>query len=397
MNHSKSIHLANFSSNSCLFEAQITSFGNLEDIDLSSVEFTPNSLISFFKSFYIISNSQNHIPSQVSLNGLKLSDKDWVEFETTDQIGKINNLKMLSWCNNKMNGKQVEIFLQFLSNKLPDLSEIGLSFTIQNIDIDSSLPSLSNYFENHTIKKLDFRGGNNFVFGPKIEPILKSLITNGSIKMLDITGQRIGAKCYEYLIQMVENSLEELRFDNNSPCDTEIMKRILNSILKSKLNFADWPQKDIKESLSKVKLTSRSATITNIKELHNTYKKKFVSPDSLTRNLSLDLKSSSNLSLNENSNESSNEVNDISSGNVPFIRHRSASILKSKLKSDGNLKRVSNLTTTIDLQFLKNHPPVVESAIFECFGEEDLTNEPLIDAYRFLESDISIDSFIKSQ
>ena len=384
LNHIKSIRFANFSYNSCLFEAQISNFSSLDEIDLSYVNFTPSSLFALFKCFYTISSSVKHIPSQISFNGVQMSDSDWNEFynklsnpEFTDSIGKIANLKMLSWCYNKMNGKQVEAFIHFLSNKLPDITELGLSFTIQNFDIDSSLQILSKYFETHTIRKLDFRGGNNSVFGPKMEPLLKSLVTNGSLKMLDITGQRAGSKCYDYLIKLVETSLEELRFDNNSPSDIEILKKILNSILNSKLNFADWPQKDIKESISKIKLTSRSSAISNFKELHNVYKKKFVTPNKLTHNLSADLVgSSTNLSLNENPPDVSE-----SSGNLPFLRQRSTSILKSKLKSDGSIKRVSNNTTTIDLQFLKSRPPVVDEAIYECFGEEELKDEPILDSF----------------
>ena len=84
-----------------------------------------------------------------------------------------------------------------------------------------------------------------------MEPLLKSLVTNWSLKMLDITGQRDGAKCYDYLIKLVETTLEELRFDNNSPSDIEVLKKILNSILNSKLNFADWPQKRYKRKYFK--------------------------------------------------------------------------------------------------------------------------------------------------
>ena len=68
--------------------------------------------------------SKKHIPSQILFNGVVMSDKDWNDFytkiatpEIVDSIGKISNLKMLSWCYNKMNGKQVEMFIQFLSKK----------------------------------------------------------------------------------------------------------------------------------------------------------------------------------------------------------------------------------------------------------------------------------------
>lgn len=393
MLHIKSIRYSNFSGNYCLSDVQIPNFGLLDEIDLSSCSFTSSSLCSFFKCF---ADSQKHIPSQVSFNELKMSDKDWTDFyniiatpEFNNSFGQIPNLKMFSWCSNKMNGKQVENFMNFLSEKLPEISELGLSFSIPNNEVDSSLPYLFLYFENHTIRKLDFRGESNSFFGPKMEPLLKSLLDHKTIKMLDITGQRAGPRCYEFLIKMVETCLEELRFDNNLPNDVEVLKNILNKILGSKLNYADWPANDIKECVSKMKLALRSATVTQFKELRKVYKQKYVSPNKLSNAPSLDFSSSSHLLINENNPES-----DYSNTNIPFYRQRSTSILKSKLKNEGSIKRISTRTQSTNLQFLMTHPKTVDNAIIECFGEEGVRNEPLIKALELLDKESSINSFL---
>lgn len=315
---------------------------------------------------------------------------EWSTFYNTihsnpNSIGTLSSLSMLSWCGNLIQGGQFSVFTKYLLSRIPNLNELGLSGTISNTEPDSSLLALSKFLEKRSIQKLEFTGGNqNTVLGPKIIPIFTSLLKTKSIQMLDITGQQIGSGCFEYLAELAETCLEELRFDKNNPTNAESYISFLLRVINSKLVSAEWPESDSKFCISKVELSSRLRVTSQLKELKVQFKARFKQINPL-----MTLENSCEILVPETMAHQGNGLSPSSSTEV--MRTRSSSILKRKLKNE---QKHQKHEAAVDMSCIQMRISMVDCAIFECIGEDALHEEPLTIVLDSLNKKTSIASFL---
>ena len=180
--------------NNFLKSISIVDFHKLADIDLSSMHFTSESLISILNC---MAKSNNH-PQRITLDSLVISDDDWAKFYSQISSIVIPKLVMISFCGNKMKSDWMHQFKSFLINH-PLLSELGISNSILFEDAEESIKDLVQVVSTKAIKKLEIKGKNDTVLRYKLYPLLKALFEKATIKMLDITGQEISDQGLELI------------------------------------------------------------------------------------------------------------------------------------------------------------------------------------------------------
>ncbi|OHT03493.1 hypothetical protein TRFO_29163 [Tritrichomonas foetus] len=355
----ESIAKLNFTKNTFLNPIeQITEFYQIEEINLSQCTFNSKSLLSFFSCLSGATNS----PSRIILNQLSIISSEWTEFYNgLSECFIIPNLVMISWCDNMMNSQQFEKFVRFLIRQ-PKFSELGISNAISTDDSNNSLQYLSELIKSKPIRKLEIRGGEKSL-GSELISILNDLLAEKTIKMLDVSGQGIGNEGLEIIGVLAGLCLEELRFDNNLPSDHDILIKILNKIINSKMSYCDWPKNDISACLQKIAANSRQAVQNDFMNLRNQFQGKFIINDELTNSIGIKK------------------------------RKRTNSIFQRRIKSES----IYLYPPKIDTNILMYRNSLVSDAITECFNKDYLKTDPLVEILEKLDNETSVKAYLQQQ
>jgi hypothetical protein len=177
---------------------EISLFWNVNVIDFSDSNLSSTSLFSSFKS---ISNSEKS-PSKLMFDGLKIDENSWFNIYSELPNLTFNNLKCISWSKNSMSFPNAQHFHHFLKSNT-SISEIRLSMSYQLNESEHCLSDLASVLQKNSISSLTLRGGGQFVYGSKINPVLEAFANVDDLKNLDINFQKIEDLGFDYLKNVV--------------------------------------------------------------------------------------------------------------------------------------------------------------------------------------------------
>ena len=207
-------------------------------------------------------------------DSLKIDYKGWELFYREVINIKIPNLELLSWCSNQMNPNHFKYFIQFLTNQ-PKLKNLGLSHCISIINADQCISELVSYIHKVKLNKLEIKGSPKFILGDKIIPLLQALLEQGSLTLLDISGQEVGKNGLDCVIKLISSGLKDLRISGSYTSSVEHLMQIINLIIDSNLKTCDWPRADVKALISKIPLTQRQSVIKQFDNIKKRFTSKF--------------------------------------------------------------------------------------------------------------------------
>lgn len=359
LNENSKINSLNLSGNLLNNNLQINNFYGIEKINFSSIQFTSESFANFLKSL----SKCIKIPSYIVLDSLKVEKHEWDNLYKNIENISISGIKTLSWNFNQIQHENMDSFFNFLYN-LPDLIELAISSTIPSSESGQFVSKFIPFINKKPIQKLELRGSTSFTFGSKLSPLLDDLLNQRYIKSLDISNQEINSDSFEILIHLSNNCLEELKFDGTDVNTSDFYIRFLEKIVESKLQFAQWPENDIKTIINKESSSQKK----NLAHKFNSIKKRF--------------------------NQKFKGTFTRESSSSSFIRRRGESTPSNHHHSKSTIhKQQQRLEMSI-----YNHDPNIEPLLLECFNLTQLTpnTEPLYIAMTHLNDCTSIDSFLSN-
>lgn len=280
----------------------ITTFQQLQTIDLSYTQFTSTALLSLFKELSTVaSNEKSPAPSKLILNELDISEDDISTFyENLNGSIVVNTLTTFSWANNKITEKNIDSFFGFLKKQI-NLREIDVSFCLEfeNGQIDQEgefndgtatpFKKIAEYIKNMKLEFLSIQGENKTAYKSEYFNIILTVFSDRLLQLskekyhfnkigLDLRGQQIGNEGIETLTKIVNEipTLDTLYFDHTGSSIDGLITLIIAMLdIKSTLQKTMWPEKDIKDSLHKVNASERTNYLNTTNELKKKFERRF--------------------------------------------------------------------------------------------------------------------------
>ena len=248
----------------------ITSFFSLKALNLSKSKVTSPALISLFQAL----QKAEIRPSSVILDSLEMSQDESKKFYEVMPTFVLKDMTTFSWIGNEVPLDLTHCFVQFLRNQ-PQLRDISISHVI-NSNSTNIISSLASCFQAMKLERLAMRGRGNTTFGPQFTDILKVFLVDGTLQSLDIIGQKIGDEGFAVLTQLLDKELVELSFDGTCVSKLTILNDLLKLMIDSKtIEFATWPEIDVKTLLSKVNPMLKAKANHDIETLRANFSERF--------------------------------------------------------------------------------------------------------------------------
>lgn len=256
----------------CNFEKPIVPLGiptfqQISTLDLSYCSFTKDSLESLFKTIEMASSR----PTTLILDRLRISPAALHEFYLCISGFNIPNLEGFSWTSNPVDVADFGFFAHFLMQQ-KSLRDISISNIIQE-DSDVYINLINQIVKELPLERFVIRGHGPSSFSDHFNQVLESIAMKRTIRGLDISGHAIKDEGLEILKKIISSSIAEVSFDETFPAKKESLISTIELLLNSKVEFAEWPEEDIKHILLGVPIAQRAELNHQIQDL----KKKFAS------------------------------------------------------------------------------------------------------------------------
>lgn len=247
-------------------------------LDLSNCVFSVDAILSFFNALY---------EGKVKITGLDLSNITIENDSLTDVLSYMAMMKQhfksierFFFDKNKMNSKQTNLFATFLRNN-SQLRSLSLNQSIDISDTSSSFRSICVAISQLSLDGLFIRGGKRikYAYGPLLTPVLRYLAVRKTIKVLDITNQRIGDDGLNTLMQFLQkgSQLISLKFDGCCSGSFNKISTFCQRVIASKLVFASWPSMEFERHYNLIPRDSgeKPTIAAEIEMLKSTYVERF--------------------------------------------------------------------------------------------------------------------------
>ncbi|OHS93749.1 hypothetical protein TRFO_11522 [Tritrichomonas foetus] len=292
------------------------------------------------------------------------------------------NLTTFSWEENLMDPVCVEKLMIFLNHN-NTIQNLFLSSSIK-ISPDESVQFLSSFIESSHLITLVIRGNDMCYLGEHIYYILQSLLKQSTIKILDVTHQKIGDHGLDLLYELASNCLEELYFDHCEVSSADVLTSFCQDLMETELIKTNWPAVEERMIISRTPLQTKQEVKRKLDTTKNSFIERFGQSC---------VDSSPTLREHEETKRSRSsssflEKNVVNNGlNSDRIRRKSVAISEKNVKrqpqTPGRKSVAAHLIPnpglqpkpkefcTFDLAFVE---PEISALMCECLGIEKLNN-----------------------
>jgi len=342
----------------------ISTFQQIEELDLSECRFTATSLISLFKSLTVC-------PPQIKyldMHSIKISDSDVETFYSSMDQFKMNGVQTFIWDNNQVNTCYVSNFFAFLGNQT-SLLDLSISNCF-NANSDSAIICLSNYLPKANLQRFVMRGVGMFSFKSQFNSVLSSFLSNALIQSLDVYGHQIADDGIKIISELAhKESIIALIYGNTGVTSADVLIKCLKDIKNSKIEFTQWPSDDVKRVITRVSLGNRDKVMKKVSKL----KKKFEIKYNITTET------------------------DTKALPVKYFRQRTLSFAHINTKSS-NSAVFNNIPTPSDYEIASKKEPEVRNMLIEAIGYSSVEamSDPLVRYISLFNSETSIDKYLSN-
>ena len=224
---------------------KITTLQNLITLNIANCKMTGRSLLALFS---IISSTSSML-TKLKADKLDLDDIEWdIFYSKMSQFP--TKLVSLSWLYNDFTKPiQASSFATFLK-KQTKLKELSISCSDATAE---TIVALGSGIQDTKIKRLTIKGDKM----PKAS-INSILMTLHSPTYIELENQGGGDSCLELLSVFVSSgSLKELHIDGIEPSSLKSILDFCQSLLKSGVQKATWPEKDVRSLIQKAPMKER--------------------------------------------------------------------------------------------------------------------------------------------
>lgn len=253
---------------------QISSFYELESLILTGCKFTPETFSSLLSSLSLAQFS----PARIVFDNIIAGTKDLMPYYECLSNKRLSNVSYFSWQKNEMRPEEVSKLCCFLTNN-PNIIELDISYSIAVEKLDESIQYLHDYILQSSLETLCIRGGGQTVYGKHLYPILEALGNIKTIKSLDVTGQKILERGFDYLYGIVISGLEEIYFDDSGLTSADALLQLCQDIMESNVCSSRWPELDERNIIQSTPINLRNDVKKSISKVKSEFCKKFQTPD----------------------------------------------------------------------------------------------------------------------
>ena len=214
---------------------------------------------------------------RLDISDASSSPESWTTWAQKAPSIVFRSLTTLIWDCNPINKE----FCQFLANQ-PNLKKLSISDCINNDNSQDLLPELKKLFSVKTFDSLTIRATRKqFALGYPLIECIMVLINRRTLADLDITNQEVTEEGILNILESMPMIMKALRFDGNGIRHSDILISILVLILKKKLSYASWPEKDTQKT---IEMISNADAVNELKMKLDVLKKQFDERFSSTSN-----------------------------------------------------------------------------------------------------------------
>jgi len=319
-----------------IIEGTISSFQQLQIVDLSSSFFTPESLISFFRTI-------EKCPPQIhtiNLNTIKMNDEQFKSLYGTMKSIRLVGIQSLIWDYNNVRPDSYENFCSFLLNQ-PDLIDLSISSVILNAE-NLNLSKLANVVEKLPLQRFVMKGNGQYSFGSEYQIILRSFLKKGTIRDLDIGGQMIADEGLVVMKDLIKLPLSTVFIHNTGCTNADILIQFLKLCRDSQVTTIHWPISDIKRVITKVGIQFRDQKLQKFSKLRKQLEQKLLDK--------------------EGEKEIPNRITRVRSGSISNTTLQQTPITESRLSVQINMEEATE------------REPQINEWLKECLGTNDSQN-----------------------
>lgn len=214
----------------------------LRELDVSGTRMSPEMIAAIVAT--IATNEQ------ITQMSLKMNDLGLHGSKLTTVLDSFERNNLLKWTNLSLdsNGMEVDDLKAFLKKAMRMVNLRGISlgdnFTYKMKTIDKELVSI---LELPNLESLSLKGGKHYL-KDKFSKLFKELKTNETLRVLDVSYNRIGEKGLEEICDLVEtnSSIVEIQIDGSQPKDNHALVQFFDTVSHSNtVHSSIFPTNDV--------------------------------------------------------------------------------------------------------------------------------------------------------
>ena len=161
------------------------------------------------------------------------------------------HLETFFFDNNKIDVEETLLLSQFIKHQ-PNLKRVSLNCSIDITESFSGLQGLLDVLAEKPLEELYLRGDEtlDFSYGQLLIPFLRKFVEKKTLKVLDISNQKIGSEGIKILRSLLATGIEEIHFDGINASDFNELSSFVRELLKSDLVYASWPHNEYERVLA---------------------------------------------------------------------------------------------------------------------------------------------------
>ncbi|KAK8900263.1 barbed-end actin filament uncapping [Tritrichomonas musculus] len=224
----------------------------LRVVDLSAIQCDRQDLSLILQG---LNNSKVINRIHVKLNSLKTKEDDYAPLLSIGKAFLYTNLEKwesLEFAYNYLSSFELD-FLLSIFIQMENLNMLNLSYNFKKTD-DSASQVLERLSQLKNLTKLYIAGSiERSLYLPKqLDGLLTRMIDIGRLEELDISGNQMGDKCYDFVIQLLSScpKLNTLIIDQNYPENFILFENVIHRAMnKENLIFFPFPSIDMMNSI----------------------------------------------------------------------------------------------------------------------------------------------------